>query len=411
MKKIWLISVFIIFGSCFLFANGTQEASPIELTFFCGHGDLEQGTKEIVSAYEQEHPNIKITTIFNSKDYSTQFQSMMATNTLPDIIMVDQERLAELVKTNILLDLSDRPVATRLFDVAKEPNTIDGKLYSVPFHLQGYGLLYSPELLSKVKVDKAPATLEELKTDAKKLKDAGITPFTPMFNETWADDQYFLFGISAMLQEDPKLIAGLYNGSIKYTDARFAKVFDYIDVLKNNTVENPFSYGFGEGASYFGQGKASFAVHGDWILRTALKVNANLDVHLAPLPWSDDAKQNKVIIGVANGMGINRNSKHLKETENFFDYYTTLDSAQKLSKYNFAYVPQKGFDTKDLHEVYADITSALESGNAISWEWLKVAPGGVKLEVGQSMQAYLSGQLTRQQVLENIQSAFEAAQN
>ncbi|ADK79204.1 ABC transporter substrate-binding protein [Sediminispirochaeta smaragdinae] len=409
MKKIGVMIVLLIFLSTFTYASGDQEAGKTELFFFCGHGDLEEGTKEIIAAYEETHPNIKITTIFNSKDYATQFQSMMATDTLPDIVMVDQERLKEFVAADMLLDLSDRPVASRLFDVAKEPNMIDGRLYSVPFHLQGYGMLYNPKLLAQAHINKVPSTLSELKAAVDKLNAAGITPFTSMFNETWAADQYLLFGISPILNQDPSLVAGLYNGTVKFSDAKFSEVFNYIDILKDNVPENPFSYSFGEGASYFGQGKAALAIHGDWILRTALAVDPNLDVHLAALPYSNVKENNKIVVGVANGLGIIKNSKHLQEAIDFFDYYSTLESAQILSKYNFSYVPQKGFDTKGLHAVYTDISEALDQGNVIPWEWLKVAPGGVKLEAGQSMQAYLSNQISQDQVMENVQAAFDDA--
>jgi raffinose/stachyose/melibiose transport system substrate-binding protein len=82
---------------------------------------------------------------------------------------------------------------------------------------------------------------------------------------------------------------------------------------------------------------------------------------------------------------------------------------QTISRYNHAFSPVNGFDTSTLHPVYEDINIAMKNGNAIPWEWLNVAPGGVKLEAGKSMQAYLNGQIDKEQVLANIQNALNMA--
>lgn len=406
MKK--LISGLLALVLCATIVCAQKKQGPsTELVLFCGHGDMEQGLKEVIREYQRLNPKVKVTTIFNSKDYSAQFQSMIATDMLPDIAMVDQERLSDFVKMGLFLDLSNRPIASRLFDVAKAPNSVDGKLYAVSFHLQGYGLIYNPRLLKQAGISQPPRTVAELASASERLKKASITPFASMFKETWACDQYLLFGISPALSEHPDLITGLLSGSTKFTDSAFVPVFNYIDVLKENVPANPFSYAFGEGASYLGQEKAAMAIHGDWILRTALEVNPKLNVRMVGLPITNNPADSRIVVGVANGMGIVKSSKHLNEAIKFFDYMTSLKSMQTISKYNHAFSPQKGFDTSKLHPLYADINTAMMNGKAIPWEWLKVAPGGVKLEAGQSVQAYLSGQISKTQVLENIQRALD----
>jgi raffinose/stachyose/melibiose transport system substrate-binding protein len=286
---------------------------------------------------------------------------------------------------------------------------VDGKLYAVSFHLQGYGLLYNPDLLKNAGITQPPRTVAELAAVSAGLKKSGVTPFVSMFNEEWACDQYLLFGISPTLNAHPELMKGLMAGTVKFTDPAFRTVFDYIDVFKQNVPEQPFAYAFGEGAGYLGQEKAAMAVHGDWILRTALEINPNLNVHMVGLPVSDNANDPRIVVGVANGMGIIKSSKHLEEAVKFFDYLTSVKSMQTISKYNHAFSPINGFDTSGLQPVYEDINVAMKNGNAIPWEWLNVAPGGVKLEAGKSMQAYLNGQISKEQVLENIQNALDMA--
>ena len=388
---------------------GAAAAAPaVNLTFFCGHGDMEQGTKEVIAAYEKAHPNVTITDMYNSKDYETQFQSMLASNTLPDMALVIQQRIPEYAGLGLFRDLSDRPVAQRMFDVAKAANTYQGKLYAVPYHLQGYGLLYNPDLFAKAGITQPPRTLTELKAVVAKLKAAGITPFVSQFKEQWACGQYLLFGISPMLAANPSLITDVNSGAKSFDNDTFRSIFDYLDIVKANVPPNPMDYAFGEGATYFGQQKAAMAIHGDWILQTALQANPNLKVKIVGIPYSENPNDPRVVVGVADGMGIVASSPHLAQTIDFFDYYTTVASAQIISKYNHAFAPQKGFDTSGLNGVYTDISNLIAQGKGVGWEWSKLNPVVVQ-EADKSVQAYLTGSLTRDQVLNNIEKTLATA--
>ncbi len=387
---------------------GAQAAPQVQLTFFCSHGDMEQGTKVVIAAYEKLHPNVTITDSYNSKDYETQFQSMLASNTLPDLASVIQQRIPDYAKLDLFQDLSDRPVAKILYDVAKGPNTYQGKLYAVPFHLQGYGLLYNPDLFKKAGITQAPRTLTELKDAVARLKKAGITPFVSQFKEQWACGQYLLFGISPILARSPTLISDVNSGKQSFHNDQFLSIFNYMDIMKANVPPNPMDYAFGEGATYFGQEKAAMAIHGDWILQTALDANPNLHVKIVGIPYSENPNDPRVVIGVADGMGIVKSSPNLSAAKDFFDYYTTVSSAQIVSKYNHAFSPLKGFDTSGLNPVYSDISKLIDQGKGVGWEWSKLNPVVVS-EANQSVQAYLTGSLTKEQVLDNIEKALAQA--
>lgn len=398
-----------------IFAGGKSEPTnsetvkkTVELTIFIGHGDMEKGTSEIISEYEKLNPNVKITAIYNSKDYATQFQSMIASNSLPDIALVMKQNITEYTKSELFLDLSDRPAAKLLFDIAKEPNSLNGKLYAVPFHLQGYGLLYNPDLLQKAGITQPPQTLIELKNACEKLKTAGITPFASMIKEQWACGQYLLFGISPILAKNPSMVDDINSGKMSFNSPSFLKVFDYIDIMKNNDQDDPMNYAFGESAAYFGQEKAAMAIHGEWILRTALDVNPNLKMKISGIPYSENPIDSMVITGTADGIGIVKSSKNLEEAKKFFDYYTTVQSGQIMSKYNHALVPMKGFDASLLHPVYQDILKMMEAGKSVGWEWVKLKPSSVK-ESDISIQAYMNGSLSKEQVLQNVENAIDLA--
>ncbi|MCG3057046.1 extracellular solute-binding protein, partial [Escherichia coli] len=71
------------------------------------------------------------------------------------------------------------------FDNTLDPMTIDGKVYGQPMNLEGYGFTYNKELFKKAGIKEVPQTLDELEAAAKKLKAAGITPFSIGYGEWW----------------------------------------------------------------------------------------------------------------------------------------------------------------------------------------------------------------------------------
>jgi raffinose/stachyose/melibiose transport system substrate-binding protein len=392
-----------------VWAGGARETDDrITITILNGHGDMEAGTSEIIAAYEAANPNVTIEAVYNSQDYATQFQSMLASGTLPDIVLVQKQNMPDLVESGIILDLSDRPVANRLFDVARAPNSYRGNLYAVPFMLQGYGLLYNEDIFNDLGIDGPPRTLSELESTIETVSAAGLSPFTTMVGETWATGQYLLFGISPYLADDPSLIADINSGAESFANDRIAGIFDFLSIMRDNQQANAISYGFGDGAAHFGGGESAMTMHGEWILRTALDVNPDLNLKIAGVPYSNDPSDPVVVVGTADGLGVNANSENLEQVLDFFDYYTTVQSAQILSSYNRALVPFEGFDGSALHPVYQDILGAIEGGQSIGWEWVNLNPASVRA-ADNAMQGYMNGDLSADDVLAAVEDAIDLA--
>lgn len=407
MKRFLLFLVLALIAAA-MFARGGREHQPVDLTFFSGHGSLEPGTTEIIAAYEAHNPGVTITAIYNSRDYATQFQSMLASNTLPDIALVVKQLIPQFAQDGTFRDLSDRPAADLLFDVAREPNSYEGKLYAIPTALQGYGLQYNPDLFEQAGIKGTPQTLSELRGASAALREIGVVPFTTMVGEQWATGQYLLFGISPILAKNPGMAEAINSGRMSFNNDKLAQVFEYIDIMRANQQPNAISYAFGEGAAHFGGLKSGMTVHGEWILRTALGVNPDLKLTIVGIPYTDNPEDPVVVVGTADGHGVIASTPRMKETLAFFDYYTSVESGQIISTYDRSLVPLRGFDASALHPVYQEILSLIESGQSVGWEWIKLNPAAVRA-ADVSMQAYMNGDMTREEVLQAVEDAIDLA--
>jgi putative aldouronate transport system substrate-binding protein len=123
-------------------------------------------------------------------NYEDKKKTLIATNSIPDIIMVNQNDLSDFADTRIFLDLTPyldkMPNFHKLIEQKPEINKtkVDGKLYGFPLVTKwsvqsGLLPMMRTDLLVKLNL-KAPTTYEELYQILKKLKEAypASYPFT-----------------------------------------------------------------------------------------------------------------------------------------------------------------------------------------------------------------------------------------
>jgi raffinose/stachyose/melibiose transport system substrate-binding protein len=390
--------------------QGEADGQPEEvtLTFFSAHPIQEPGIQDLIAAYEGENPHVDVVATFNGTDYVTQLRSMVASDTVPDLPYTSKQNLSVLVEQEVFRDLSDRPVADIIFDVARDAMSVGDAFYGAPLSLQGYGMIYNPDFMEQIGVDELPDTLSELRSVVDGVKELGVVPFTSHLGQTWATGQYLLFGISPILARDTSVIEDINNGDATLADERFHPIFDLLEIVKANLPPNPLNYDFTTGSAYFGQENAAMALHGTWLLQAAAPVNEDIRFALGPMPISEDPDDAKIVVGVNEGVGINPNSAHLEETIRFFDFLTKIESIQSMRPHTKSLAPYEGFDTSELDPVFTQMQELIVAGASVGWEWTKLNPAVVK-EADLSMQAYMIGDITRDEVLEAAQNAIDLA--
>ena len=114
--------------------------------------------QQLITAYEAEHPNVKI----NYTDLgSAQYDQMLITqltggaNDLDVISIKDIPGYAQLISTNALVNLSkamDKPVDKAAYGGLIDALTVDGNLYALPFRTDFWIAYYNKDLFDKAGV-------------------------------------------------------------------------------------------------------------------------------------------------------------------------------------------------------------------------------------------------------------------
>lgn len=390
--------------------NGKTVDEKITLNIFQFKVEIAEDLQLLAKEYEKENPNVKVNvqTVGGGADYGAALKAQFASGNEPDIF--NNGGYAEaLTWLDKLEDLSDQPWVEHVYPSAKEPMTIDGKIYGQPLNLEGYGFIYNKDLFAQAGITELPKTLDELDKAAKQLSDAGITPFSVGYGEWWVLGIHLL-NIPFAHQPDPDgFIQGLNDGTAKIPgNEKFEEFMDLFDLTIKYGNKNPLTTDYNTQVTQFASGQTAMMQQGNWTTNMILEINPDINMGFLPIPINNDAEaMDKLPVGVPNNWVVNKNSPNKEEAKKFLNWMVGSDVGKKYIVEEFKFIPAfDNIEGKGLGSLADDIIKYSNEGKTLSWNWFKY-PDGVINEFGSIMQAYVGGQRTEEQFLESLQTAWD----
>lgn len=196
-KRLLTVGVTLFAAASMLAACGSNTAdqssssdsgsgsSTVELTLWGTYGAGSNSAqkdaleKEIIPAFEKANPGITIKYVDMPYDGLKQkLTTGAAAGELPDLIRTDLGWNAQFAKLGVLKQLDGNmpnydALAAKVYPGLLGTTLYNGHHYGLPLDTNTRVLISNPDALSKLGVDKAPETFDELKDLATKAKDAG----------------------------------------------------------------------------------------------------------------------------------------------------------------------------------------------------------------------------------------------
>jgi raffinose/stachyose/melibiose transport system substrate-binding protein len=233
-----------------------------------------QPTKDVWAAlakkFEAQNPKVKIKIVQLENDaYKSKMTALIASGKLPDIFHTwGGGVLKQQVDAGLVEDLTDRTKewSEGLLPVAKEPYSIDDKVYGIPFDIGMVGFWYNKALFKKAGVSTPPTTWSDFLDAVRALKAENITPIGLAGKEAWTGMYYWAY--LAMRTAGAEAVQ-------KAADDKDFTAPEFVEagrLLKELVGLQPFQKGF-LGASYstpsgqaaaVGNGKAAMELMGQW---------------------------------------------------------------------------------------------------------------------------------------------------
>ncbi len=334
MKKASLLVLVLALVLVSVLSSATiLGADKVTLTLGSWRVDDVEAVNKVLAAFKAKNPNIDIKfNPTNPPDYNAVLRTQLTGGTGPDLMYLRSFKIsADLYKDGFLAPITEMPKLKANFTEGNlSPWTNDkGVIYGLPFMAVSHGIYYNADIFKKYKI-KVPATWEELMAAAKKLKAAGVIPFSNGSKDQWDMNEIVFMNLL------PDFIGGRASrleyetGKVPFNDQKMVAAFQAIKDIA------PYLPAGQEGVSYYDSqqlfllGKAAMFFGGSWDVAMFEKAapGFNWSIMATPAP---SGKKTIVCFHPDCGIGINKVSKHQKEARIFLDWLTSKQAAQILA--------------------------------------------------------------------------------
>jgi multiple sugar transport system substrate-binding protein len=271
-------------------SDGGSGGGTVEIKFW--HGQTQGPAKllgEMVDEFNKTHPNIKVSKDFGGVNSDRMLQKVTAglqAGSYPDIAYIYGSDLANLAKSDKLLDLTDQEDAIdwdAFFPAAQEAATVDDKVRAVPALIDNLAVVYNKKIFDDAgePYPKDDWTWDDFRAAAAKLNDpdkgiAGFAwPGTGDEDTTW---RYW----PLLWQKGGEILADDGESVGFDTPEGEAALQQIADMASDGSIYIDNTAGSERMQQLFASGKMAMTIAGPWALPEF--VDGKIDYGVVPLP-------------------------------------------------------------------------------------------------------------------------------
>jgi raffinose/stachyose/melibiose transport system substrate-binding protein len=392
-------------------SSGGDESDKVVIDIYQPKAETAAQLEALTAQYTKENPNVtfSIQTVGDGNDYTTSLKAKFAAGEQPDIFTNGGNKAAETWKAE-LEDLSDQPWVKDAYEGVLDPITMDGKIYGQPMNLEGYGFVYNKELFKKAGITELPKTISELEEAAKKLQDAGITAFGVGYAELWVLGTHGVNIPFAHQEDADAFIKGLNDGTAKMEgNEQLQQHLDLVDLTVKYGNKNPLTTDYNTQVAQFASGETAMMQQGNWTQPMIDQITPNMDIGILPMPLNDDAEaMDKLAIGVPEYWVVSNKvpEEDKQAAKDFLNWMVSSEEGKRALVEEFKYIPAfKSIEAEGIGALGEALLTYSKEGKTLSWEWTKY-PDGTTKEFGAALQAYIGGQISKEEVLKSFDKSW-----
>ncbi len=275
--------------------------------------------------FKAAHPGVTVDmAVVNANDLGTSTQTRLTANDVDVIDIFSFSNAVQpymkganppgwqsLIDANLLMDITDQAFVKN-YDTAaiSDAGSYNGKVYSINLGRVGFsGVYYNKDLFTANNVA-VPTTWSELVSACATFKAANVSCMTAGGKDGWPIfvGAYGLLG--AAYPDQAALVEGLWNGSIKWTDAKSVDMLSKAQIYDRDMMESGASGLAGDAApGRFASGAVAMFPGGTWYGPAIEALKPAFQWGYIPFPGSDTAADNKYMFGKYDqGWAIAQNS-------------------------------------------------------------------------------------------------------
>lgn len=392
--------------------NTEASDKPVTINMFTASPEYTDAFNAYIAEYKKVKPNVTINLEIMQADYNTVLKSKIAAGSTPDVFQTtaggDIDTFAE-----YSADLTNEPLAAAMTDSVKiNMSSKDGKVLGFPVKGNLMNMVYNKKLLADAGITEVPKTTSQMEDAIAKLEAKGIKPFANAYKEWWVWKHIFQNFVNAAAEDagiTPKELVGKFiAGETTFNDHPVLKdnFFSFIDTTVKHGTNKPLERDSNAGVSDFASGKAAFMTgKGAWDEEAIKKITPDFELGIVGYPVSEKAEQTLLVTGADQALRINKDSKVVNETIEFFNWLYTSDYGKSWFSNVAKVIPpikDAPLPELDMPKQMEEILKTEKSGDLS----VNYSLDTFHQKFGELMQAYIGGSKTKDQAIDEIQKAW-----
>lgn len=406
-----------------------ETANPVNITFYNTSAEINSQFENLFKIYMTQNPDVTVELIPSNigQGQMEKYEVLYASGSAPSLSNLDASYIVKYKDKLLEFSTTSDPYLNQALPGALEGGTFDGKLLSIPFTVQGYGLMYNKEVVDRVMGKGFDSftirTRDDLETLLKKIDSTGVAA-TQIHGSDWSLGSHFLGMVYATHSKDTaggaRFLEDLKAGKVKLIeDPIFNGYMDTLDLLAkyNLKKDDPLSADYNHDVLDFVRGRAATFFMGDWMWSVANSIeNKSNSYGILPVPWSNnpsDYGNTQITVFEAKLFAIDKSQNTPEQqiaARKLLEWILTSDEGQKML------VTEAGFSMPYRNVKFAGsnpmtlggVNTYSARGLIINFGVYAYYPLDTWKITGASMQKYLIGKIDRKTLAAELEDYWKA---
>lgn len=304
-------------------AADSGEEVTIRLVHYMGEQAKRDALDQIITKFNEENPNIKIDIeIVNSGQYIATYKNYIAAGDAPDIMFGKPQNMKEFVDGGYFMDLKDEECLKNVLPLLVKECTINDGVYGFPIDAQVKGTFYNKDMFKELGLE-APTTKDEFFKVCDAFMEKGTYPIVQPYNFIHGPfhqlDSYFTS--MAVAKGIQNVWMDSQNGEGTISDKpEMAEAFEIFTKISQYKDPGDTAVDQAQGIQNFAAGQRPMYINGGWLIGDAMAANPDGDFGMFPTPWSNNADENKLWIGIDDCFVVSSQTEHKDAVMTFLNF-------------------------------------------------------------------------------------------
>ncbi len=294
--------------------------------------------KVIIPAFQRKHPSIRLK--FSPEDalaYDGKLEARLSTRHAGDLVFCRPFDGSVPLQAKGYLEPLTEPQLKNFTPQARQAwTTDDGKTtYCMPVAYVIHGMIYNKAVFRKLQLQ-PPETLADFMDVLQRVAQAGlVTPLALGTADMWETNQVIFTGMGPNFWAGEKARQGLMEGTHKFTDPEFLRVWGMMRGLKPYMHPKQSEMSNADIQLLFATGQAAIYPTGSWdidfLRSTSFAYRKNIEMGVFKPPLETKGQRCHLSVHPDFGIGVNKTTRHPEAAKLFIEWLGSADFAQLLT--------------------------------------------------------------------------------